>query len=81
MFGWIKHIPKTITGITITAVGSLMGSVPVLQAASPWVIKAGAAIITAGGTAKAKRLVTKGEDPLKNEKIVINKFKEKKNEH
>jgi hypothetical protein len=70
-------VPVTLTGLGITLLGAALSVVPVLNIASPLLMKTGGTIIIAGTIKRAVR-VKKGGEVLNNtEKAIINKFKPK----
>ena len=73
------NIPKTLTGIGITLLGAFVGTIPLIQAASPIIMKAGGAIIVIGIGDKVRRKIN-GQSVLNStEKTIIQKMKGNKN--
>ena len=67
---------KTVKGIGLIVVGAAVSQVPIINTASPWIIKLGFLYASAGAVAKGVKKV-QGKDAFEKEKAVINKLKPK----
>ena len=52
------NIAKTLTGLGMMALGGVMATIPLVQAASPLVIKTGAGIAMLGAADKVRKVAT-----------------------
>ena len=64
------NLPKTLIGIGLVLLGAAASAVPIIQSASPILMKTGAGVIVIGVTAKAVRK-KKGGDPFAHEKALL----------
>ena len=68
-------IPKSVTGIALILLGAGINFIPAIgPIASPYICMAGVGMLGVGTYDKVMRY-KKGEDPLANEKAIINKLK------
>lgn len=72
-----RKLPKTLFGVVLILGGAAISTVPVIQAAGPWLMKLGFAAASVGLLDKGRRAMKK-QDPLEHEKQLLQKNKPEK---